>query len=111
MDGFNFNSNQLFDLKLDSNLTEDRYQVNIGAPNGAITQEIIFRKDSNNLWQYATRVERIKIDYSNPNENNRRQKQGHPEKLYQIIEKNFPDKQSLGWDTIDVKNENDKNTL
>lgn len=104
MDGFFFNPNQLFNLELDDNLKEDRYQVNIGAPNGAITQEIIFKKDSINLWNYATKVERIKIDYSTPDENNRRQKQGHPITLYQIIGNGFPDKQSLGWKDFNLEN-------
>ena len=95
MDGFN--PNQILNLELNDKLNVARYQVDFGAPNGAITQEIIFKKDILKKWHYATKVERLIMDKTSPDELNRRPKQGRPQTLYQYIDKNFPDKNSLGW--------------
>lgn len=97
IDGLNFNSTQLLDVKLNDSLNIEQYEVQFSTPNGAIQQEIIFKKDALNRWAYATKVERWILENTLADEHNRRIKSARSQTLFQHIDKNFPDKNSLGW--------------
>lgn len=71
-------------------INEIKYDVEIGAPNGDIIQQIVLRKDTNNVWVSATKVYRTVWDEKASEGNQIGVKTGRPILLYEFVPDNFP---------------------